>query len=149
MMVPSLSCCVFAALRNYAEYMAGELRDCAVRCIEMTRQSLRLITSDWLPSGKLSLTQPQVCILTSIRSRLLSSAAIRDSRFFESARLLSTLLDPQALNTQLNDVKQVLTEALDDVTSAASRLRYVVTATSELSEENLDDVMLQATNDVR
>ena len=79
----------------------------------------------------------------------MSSAVIRDSRFFESARLLSTLLDPQALNTQLNDVKQVLTEALGDVTSAASRLRYVVTATPEQSEENLDDVMLQATNDVR
>ena len=58
MMVSIFCCCVFAALRNYAEYMAGELRDCAVRCIEMTRQSLRLITSDWLPSGKLSLTQP-------------------------------------------------------------------------------------------
>ena len=79
----------------------------------------------------------------------MSSAVIRDSRFFESARLLSTLLDPQAVNTQLNDVKQVLTKALGDVTSAASRLRSVVTTAPELNEENLDDVMLQATNDVR
>ena len=68
----------------------------------------------------------------------------------DSARLLSTLLDPHAVSGQLQEIEQVLNDAMRDVTRAYSYL-YIVTQDlneDQLTDEGLDSIMQRITDHV-